>query len=223
MRDSAADLYYSLALVGKSERCKSWSWDTWGRIVPVLDPLVSVFGKTVAVRSTQTPGKDYRQDVRFGRMGWDDKSHQKWAHGSPLNHEASRAWRFYMTEIWAPSWTACERKSMSPHLVIRIENPFFVGQARPGQFNQLFLMALHEQVYHAKQDAVRRAIEHIAVLIESVLIAHRVSPWNLRGDCVDESLNNHLMYLGIEKDVVPDLSKMSGQWLAFDPGTALPR
>ena len=221
--------YFSFVIVGKSEQYKIWAWDVWSKVVPALEPLVAASRDKAAVRSVQTLSGS-KKNIRFGRLGWDQKSHQKWAHGSELNRDTSPTWLFYFTEIWAPSWTVCERDPTPPELFVSIENPFILGHPRPGQFNQLFHFAVNEHIYHTRNDAVRQVIEGVASLIESVLIGVRVTPWNLRGDCIQDCLNNHVKYLGIEKDLVPDLSKMNSipicsmnnSWSIYSLGSPLP-
>ncbi len=48
-----------------------------------------------------------------------------------------------------------------------------------------------------------------------VLKAVRVAPWNYRGDSLQDALNNHLYYIGMYNDLVPDLLKTRGGWMKW--------
>jgi len=99
--------------------------------------------------------------------------------------EKSRCWTFRYTEIWVPELEVCSREEIPPNLFIAIENPFVSDQPKPGQFNQFFHLAVEETLYHVYNDAVRRAVQHVASLIDSVLTIVQVTPWVSDEDCVD--------------------------------------
>jgi hypothetical protein len=207
--------YFSIVIIGKSQR-KIWQWDIWHQFVPVLAPLMSSSDAHVSVRSIQRI-IGQKNDVRFGRLGWNENDHQKWAHGSPLNQVESAKWTFCATEIWTPSWTVYEREGVPPYVFLRIENPFVVGQPQPGQFNQWIQLALLERVYRGKSADVQHAIRAITQLIEGILTVIHVQPWSLNYDSIQACLANHVSYLGVEKDVVPDLARMNSQLTKFNP------
>jgi len=218
----AAD-YISFVVIGKSENHQAWRWDTWSMMVPVLDPIVTATGAKVAVRSVQGADDD-RKDVRFGRLGWDARSHQKWSHGSFVTQGASPKWKFCFTEIWAPSYTVCEREGKDPILFVQIENPFITLEPKRGQYNQFFHLAVPLPFLASNRVIIEQAVEQISGLLESVLVLVRVAPWNVRGDCIQSMLNNHLHYIGMYDHLVPDLSKTKAKWVAYEQrDSVLPR
>ncbi|HZS48391.1 MAG TPA: hypothetical protein VFC63_25195 [Blastocatellia bacterium] len=208
--------YKSIVIVGRSQRHKAWCWESWSQIAEWLNPILSASIAKPAVRSTQ--GLGVRQDpVRFGRLGWDDKSHKKWAHSSDLNQEASINWRFAVTEIWAPSWSECEREQIGPDVLIQIENPFLIRDPFEGQFNQFFHLASPLPFYIKNQQIINNAIRHISELIDGNIILTREAPWNVRGDSIQSAVNNHLHYTGMYDDLVFNISKVSGKWSSYTP------
>src|SRR5437870_5573138 len=98
--------YASVVIAGKSTP-ELWFFEKWMPIVRALEPLVTGWEKDIAIRTTQTDGN--KQQLRFGRLGWNDKSHRKWTHASPATGAHSPAWTMINGEVWAPSWTACAR------------------------------------------------------------------------------------------------------------------
>lgn len=210
--------YHSIVVVGKSAQ-RLWYWERWRQIVPLLTPLVEACRAVAGVDSVQDfEGIDQR--VCFGHLDWSIKSHLKWTHGSPVNQEKSRCWTFRYTEIWVPELEVCSREEIPPNLFITIENPFVSDQPKPGQFNQFFHLAVEETLYHVYNDAVRRAVQHVASLIDSVLTIVQVTPWVSDEDCVDH-LTNRLRYAELHEDLVPNISKMESNWTIYKPGVPL--
>src|SRR5215216_5131667 len=97
--------YETYIVLGDPGAPALWNWDVWRRFLPAVDPLMQAARGTPAVRTTQyLPGN--AGVVKFGRLGWKEPDHQKWAHGSPANREVSEEWNFLDVEVWAPGWTA---------------------------------------------------------------------------------------------------------------------
>ncbi len=207
--------YISIVIVGKSETHLAWHWQTWSKIVPWLDPILMATKEKVGVRSSQMVGEKYK-DVPFGQMGWDAKSHQKWPHFSEVNNDESPYWKFCLTEIWAPRWTVCLRERRDPLAFISITDPLLVVNPKPGQFNQFIQISTPLGFFQEQWGIIDQAVQNIAELLESVLTIFRVSLWNVRGDSVQSALNNHLGYLGKHNDLIPDLSKTTGNWLNYN-------
>lgn len=77
-------------------------WRTWREVVPYLDPLFQAARKPNSIRMYQED-RESEDELRFGRLAWNEKSHQKWTHGSPMTGKESANWRFIGAEFWAPS------------------------------------------------------------------------------------------------------------------------
>jgi hypothetical protein len=211
--------YTTFAIVGKSKEHKAWLWKTWSQIVQWLNPIVALTNEKVGVRSLQDFGA-HQHELRFGQLGWNEKSHQKWTHASLVNGTESLEWRFFFTEIWAPRWTTCQREHRDPALFVMVKNPFITLEPKEEQFNQFLQLSVPWDLFINNQKIIDAAIKQIAELLESTAILVRVIPWNVRGDWVQDALNNHLRYIGMYDDVVFDVSKTIGKWLDYEPRTS---
>jgi hypothetical protein len=211
---SSGPLYASIAIVGKATP-PLWFYEKWTRVADALDPIVAAIGHEVGVRTTQDDQN--RKDVRFGKLGWDEKSHRKWTHNSPDTAPASEGWRFMLGEIWAPRWTVCERAHREPELFISFENPHLLAPPKPGQYNQLFHLALPIRFFKAHEAMATTAVMRTAQELDAVLLVMRIVPFLASGDSIQDALNNHLRYIGMEDDMVPDLTRIPGQWMPYDP------
>jgi hypothetical protein len=116
---------YRIHVVTLDPNAAPYRWDRWRLAVPLLEPLFA--DKQTAVRSFQNddgknrPAKKGRFQVlggfvRFGRLGWNDNSHQKWTHGSPTTGKASKAWHFFSTDFSLPSLNAFDRSGVPPNV-----------------------------------------------------------------------------------------------------------
>lgn len=122
--------YDVYAILGDPARPPPWSWDRWPAIAAHLDPLVAEAGGGADVECDQFNARLPRvPPVPFGKLGWSAGDHAKWAHGSPLNAEASRDWHFFLLRLWAPGSSLAARGGEPPELFLGLENE----AASPGE------------------------------------------------------------------------------------------
>lgn len=208
--------YLTFIIIGKSKHLP-WEWAGWQRILPELDRLISLVNGKVGVRSVQGGISNKNKDVKFGALAWNESSHKEWTHNSPVTKQESRNWKFSSTEVWAPHWRECEKESSSPSLFIRLENPFTIDQPKTGQFNQLLQVSIEATLYQLNSTMINSLIQDIATKVESVLILTSTSPWIVRSEALQDALINKIEYTNIHKELVPDPSKMRGEWRIFNP------
>ena len=195
--------FVSIALVGRA-RPPLWHWDTWSKVVLALAPLTSALSSKLSVRSTQ--GDPNSKDLKFGRLGWNEKSHKKWTHYSPDTLSLSSDWTFCYGDVFAPSSAVCFRERRAPDFFCSFDNPF-IGTPRVGQFNQFFHISLPKCNAKLKSSLVAGVANEIASILDA---SHRLAmetPWAKSGFCVMSTINNCLHYLGFENDNVFDPSK----------------
>lgn len=208
-------MYLAYLIVGAG-RALAWERAKWAEAVAVLDPLVGACEGDVGVRSSQIDRKT-RREARFGRLGWNAKSHEKWT----LEKRGLR--EFYSTEVWCPRWTQCEREGRDPDVLILLENPHIVGKPLKGQFNQLLLLAVTHQLAEQRRTEVESALQGLNELMGGVATFVRSAPWNNHGDCVQDVLTNHFSYEGLHEDLVPDATKLAKEgWTACPSGASIP-
>ncbi len=155
-----------------------WTEPRWERIADIFDPLIQKARNRAAVRSTQLsigPGSPNQRAISFGRIGWNAQGHKKWVHASTMGEGAF----FMSTEVWAPSWTTCERQGRAPDVYLAVHNEQSVPEEQVS-FNPLFIfaLALDEDtriVSHGKSSA-----EALATLLGSLLRVRCIRPWGYR-------------------------------------------
>ncbi|CAN7588706.1 MULTISPECIES: hypothetical protein [Variovorax] len=157
-----------------------WQWQVWVKIEQLLAPFVRSDRGKPTVRSSQTSGlgKEYRS-VAFGKMGWDLKSHARWAHGSPSNALESNSWRFLGTEAWAPSWTVCEKEHEAPDFYLHLLSAPNVQHGGASQFGSMLVVALAASASEMRRGELRAAMTAVATLLESPLVVCKHRAWGI--------------------------------------------
>lgn len=173
--------YDVYAILGDPNATPVWQWEQWNRVAPLLDPLIDVARGRAAVKATQHIGEHprTRDYLRFGALGWNGKSHQKWVHGSPANHGESQEWTFINAEVWAPSWTQCEREDSMPDVYFAIGN---VDRGRRGErllVRQVIVLAVAADLPASVLEQVHAAAMAIAQIVEAPVRAHQRRPWGI--------------------------------------------
>lgn len=166
--------YDTYVLLGDAASRPLWHWSNWQQLVPKLDPLVQAARGKPALRSTQFISNQ-RSTVKFGRIGWDEKSHQKWTHGSPVSSPASTNWKFLSVELWAPSWTECERQGLAPHVFLSVSSEAVTSSAQA--FEPVVLLAVASEVAGREQILVTAAVDQLVQVIAAKLVAFQRRPW----------------------------------------------
>ena len=184
-----------------------WRWSVWREIEPLLSPFVSSARGKPFARSSQTMGlgKQHRS-VAFGRMGWDQKSHASWTHGSPTNGSDAKLWNFLGTEVWAPSWNVCEKSLEAPDFYLRVLRAPRCQQDRTPQFSSILVVALAASSPDARRAELRAAMTTIAKLLKSPF-----SVWKHRAWGISVGLS------GSFRDAVQDFGVGPGLFRIADP------
>lgn len=152
-----------------------WNWNIWSRVVPLLDPIISAARGRAAVRSTQYL-PDQRGTVKFGRIGWNARGHQKWAHGSPSNSEESSTWRFLDVEMWAPSWSRCDDRA--PDVFLHIGNEALGGgYNRELAFNPVIILAVVAHLSTEMPVKIRLAVNELLRITDARLCGYKQRQW----------------------------------------------
>jgi len=166
---------YALYLIlGKSSPLHVYDWTVWREVARALDPIVAAASGKVGVRSTQIDRATHRP-VPFRRLSWDDKSHMRWTHGSPLTEGQSDGWSFLVTEVWVPHWKACEQEDQAPDIFINVHAEY---DAEGKPFDQELLIAVHEGMPQGvlKRD-VPSAAGRISKAMHGILTATTTAQW----------------------------------------------
>jgi hypothetical protein len=169
--------YDTFVFLGDPTCLPLWFWKVWHPFCPALDPLIQAARGKPAIRSTQLLPKKAGV-VRFGRLGWKDSDHQKWAHDSPANKGVSASWVFLTLQIWAPAWTACERENRAPDVFLSIRNESFGrGHGQVSLFNPLIILAIVSELAGRSPSEVNRVVRALQEFTSANLVGYQRRPW----------------------------------------------
>ncbi|HET8540185.1 MAG TPA: hypothetical protein VFL83_09975 [Anaeromyxobacter sp.] len=210
-------VYDVAVLLGDPSAPQLWGWPAWQQAARALDPLVAAARGPGAVRSAQYDGKE---DVRFGRIGWNAAGHEKWTHGSPRTADASDRWRFLDVELWAPSWTAVERERRPPDVFLHVTSGAHSGRKGPLAFEPIVVLAAAVDVGAGAQ--AEAAVAALRELCAARLVARSRRPWGLPFGTSGEGYTNGIQDLASTGLFRPgdrhgrpvDVATLAGEWSA---------
>jgi hypothetical protein len=211
--------YEVFVVLGDPKAEAAWSELRWQRIADIFDPIVQKARDRAAVRSTQLSigsGSPNQRALSFGRIGWNAQGHKKWVHAATTGDRAE----FISTEVWAPSWTTCEREGRAPDVYLAVRNEQSVPGERVG-FNPVFIFALALDQDSQIVSRGRPSAEALATLLGSLLRVRCVRPWGYRhGDVGFTSAVGDLYVTGLFKPGPRNQQPLSldmliGRWEVF--------
>ncbi|MDR2012477.1 MAG: hypothetical protein LBQ20_05440 [Rhodanobacter sp.] len=157
-----------------------WDYSLWQQLVPDLTPLLSSARGRTSLRMTQfdlrqtgSPNQTY---VRFGQIGWNEKAHRKWTHGSPDTNENSIHWEFYSFSAWAPGPSKCEVFPPDGFLAVRNEMTSGIDR-NTCRYAYSVLSAIACDLPEAEQ-IMGQAFSALRAAIPSVLLAQTRRSWS---------------------------------------------
>src|SRR5262249_3356812 len=127
--DREYDVY---VLLGDPAAIPPWTRLIWTDVAKALDPLMQVARDRPAVRSSQLgpgPGSPNQRSISFGRIGWNEQGHKKWTHSEDGQLASGEPAHFLTCEVWAPSWTVCQRELRAPDVYFAMRNEGGLGSS----------------------------------------------------------------------------------------------
>ena len=221
--------YEVYVVLGGPTAPRPWLQSAWGKITAALDPLMDAARDRPAVRSTQLgpkPGSPNQRSLSFGRIGWNDQGAKKWAHSVDGQLVSGDQAHFLTSEVWAPSWTACERDLMAPDVYLAISNAAdFGAPSKPdsaAKFSSTCLLAFASDLNQQHAGQARKGAETIATVLQAVVRGHCVRPWGRStgsGSSYTDAIND-LAIVGLfnpgPRHIEPaSLSMLKGTWAPF--------
>ncbi|WP_372865453.1 hypothetical protein [Spongiibacter sp.] len=140
-----------------------YDWSIWEKCFPCLDDIISLADAKAAIRSSQcimVGGKLRGGSLSFGRMTWNYENNKKWACKYMKDEELKDNVVFLSTEIWAPSWSQCDRDLKPPSIVFHVKNPL-------GNFKDIFKIAIDRRIYDRFSIEIDNAISGITKIIST--------------------------------------------------------
>lgn len=126
---------------------------------------------------------------------------------------------FVSTEVWAPSWSVCEREHRPPDVYLGIANQAALGETP--RFNPIFMFGVASDMGEAALAQARASANSIADMMNAVLRARCVRPWGigrstgLYADAIQDMVFVGLFKPGTRQTATPVLSMLQGSWEAF--------
>jgi len=151
---SKRQYHFYLFYCEATDRHFPWDYKTWnGHIHPIIDEILkkSPEYKNTALRVLKyqkQPGSEYYQDLKLGRLRWDEKSHEKWTVQDDNNIY------FQHCELWAPIWTNCEKNGSPPDIFVTIENEDNFNKNRNRQFDLFVVVAIATDLKVDNKDVI---------------------------------------------------------------------
>ena len=214
------DLY---VVLGAPDSTEVWQWENWNKITKELEPFVSIGRGKTAIRTTQFV-KDGRKTVSFGQIGWNEKGHQKWTHGSPTTIETSKTWTFLQMELWSPAWTICDREHCLPDIFVAFRNEAFWPRKIPLKFNQTIIFAVSTALGDDVLSNAHKWILQLSADLHSPLAAHQKRTWgkafgNLGGfsNSIQDMITTGLFKVGDHRNRPVDLQTFEESWTPIFP------
>jgi hypothetical protein len=173
--DRQYDLY---VILGNPELSPIWTEPAWSHIASALDPLIQMVETPTAVRTLQLrpgPGSPNQRAISFGRIGWNQKGHDKWVHQVSGNDGTEELPQFINAEIWAPHWKTCEKRNWPPDVYVAFRNE--KTWAKLVKFNPAILIAVAKDRSGRMSDQGRTIAARICQVVSSVLHVHSERPW----------------------------------------------
>ena len=212
--------YEVFVILGDPEAQPAWTEPQWTRISDILDPLIKNARDRAAVRSSQMrkgAGSPNQRSISLGRIGWNAQGHKKWVHSSPLSDSIE----FIDTEVWAPSWTTCEREGRAPDVYVALRNT----QSSPIEkvtFNPIFILAVALDADSHLVSSARTRAEALSDVLGALLRVRWVRPWGIRmgGKGLFTNAIGDLSTVGLFKpgprnQHPPSLDILEGDWEVF--------
>lgn len=212
------DRIYSVYAILGAVDATPWSTSIWAHISEALMPLVEHARGRAAMRSCQYTGTvPSMTRISFGRLGLDEKSALKWTHSRRDKLASGIGATFLNAELWAPSWTTCERESMAPDVFFGLATEGAIGQEAPQRcFGSASILAIANDIDASSNGD--RVAQKIGDAVATAFVGKQVRLWGTPvGDVGFTNAINDLPIAGLfvpgpRHEVPPGPSLLQGDW-----------
>lgn len=171
-------MYKCFVILGDQQAPPLWEWNRWQEFASLFNPVLTLARDKALARS----GQFYRgtmKEVKFGRLGWSAKHHQKWVHDSPADQGKSKEWDFFFYEASAPSLPQCSREGIPSDVFLTITNEGYITREIPLLFNPKVFLAIAEEIASPSEGVVRKFVAQVAAFLNAKLVAEIRRPWGI--------------------------------------------
>jgi hypothetical protein len=219
--------YEVYVILGSAEMPELWLWDRWKTVANLFAPFTTVPRGKAALRgdryvpNLKRPG--YRKPQGFGRIGWDQRSHEKWAFDSKLTKGKCSDWEFARIEAWAPSWNVCEREKTAPDFYFEMINEsMFQSANKKLAFNPFILIAVSVSLDEDHRLGIRKSAGLLSSFVESKQFVSRKRPWGFSfgsgfSGAIQDLRTSGLFKVGDPHQRLINLDTFAEQWTEVSP------
>jgi len=214
--------YDTYFVLGDPDAEPLWNRRVWSSAVVALDPIIRSARGRASVRSVQYL-PDQKGTVKFGRIGWNAKGHQKWAHGSPVNYQESALWDFLSVEVWAPGWNICGREDRAPDVFLDItDGSGGLGYNQSLSVNPVVVFAVTVDLSTRLLNEIQHAVKELLRLTNAKLAGWKRRQWGSSvGSGIFTNSIQDLRFSGLFKPVLThkhkiDFDIIAGAWNPID-------
>nr|WP_199000939.1 hypothetical protein [Flavobacterium sp. ASV13] len=139
--------HFYLLFADTTKGNEPWSKTVWTKQVqPILDKIIKkskYYDKTGLGVLAYTPKlkSEYFDEVKFGKLRWDEKSFEKWT-----VTEANKEIQFEHFDCWTPMRTVCGKIDSAPDIYIAISNEQNHPIKDKIKFDILMIIAIAEEI-----------------------------------------------------------------------------
>jgi hypothetical protein len=217
--------YDVYAILVGLEASRPWLAGCWRSISEATSSVFSAARDRPGIRSTQLGGVAPRmRSISFGRIAHDENGAAKWTHQKDGQLLSGGAAHFLSSEVWAPSWNACERDGKAPDVYLCITNEELSpssGGAETLKFSSKCIFAVACDLGETVRRDGRRAAKVLSTLLASPLSAACVRPWgstaggNSFTNAINDISMSGLFRPGSRHETRPSLSLLKGDWTSL--------
>lgn len=196
--------YHLWFFLPRAEEQPIWNHNKWLSITEPFNQIITSCRGNTSVRSQQLEANRKNQ-VKFGRIGWNEKSHQKWCH-----HDADDK-IFIDTQVWAPPSGQCEKENTPPDFFMAMNNRAHSNDTEL-TFGSVIILALRAEAFRKEQSLAAT----ICNVTRPILWGYCQRPWGIR-------LKNSGAYTNSIQDMAVTGLLKTGSWQgkALDRGCLL--
>jgi hypothetical protein len=203
-----------------------WSSSIWEKLTAASAPVFAAARDVGAVRSLQFTGvAPHMKEVKFGRIAHSSKGAAKWTHDRDGRIASGDFPHFGQTEIWAPTWNACERDNRAPDVFLCVFNRNGLTKnvsVGPPRLSPGCLLAVATDLGQDVQKAGGLAAGHFASILSCTLAYSCERPW---GRTSGGGFTNALNDIALEEPFRPPIKEIDcpaetmvlNGWMPFYP------
>lgn len=173
------DRAYNVYVILGGTALLPWTDVVWREIHAALVPLANGARGKAAVRCSQLGGEPPRmKGIAFGRLGLDEASRAKWTHERDGQLTSGVSAMFLTAEVWAPSWSACEKEGAPPDVFFDMSGERYgAGGGNDFAFGSAMVLAVASELELETQ--TKESALGIADATKAVLVRRQMRPWGV--------------------------------------------